>query len=125
MESTHRSNSKQAVQQRREQRRRALDTELRRIVGLLAERDDIVAVIVFGSVARNECGERSDLDLVVVQHTDRAFTDRVEEVYQLVLPRVDVDVLVYTPEEFEELKRDRPFGRRLAAEGRVVYEAAA
>src|SRR5437773_2451170 len=66
--------------------------------------------IVFGSVARGDADEWSDLDLVVVADTNRPFLERYldfEDIYD-VWPRLDL--LVYTPREFAEMRREgRPF----------------
>lgn len=68
-------------------------------------------------------GEWSDIDLVVVEETDRRFLDRSKDVLRLLQPRVGVDVLVYTPQEYERLARERPFVRaEIEGKGRVVYE---
>ena len=38
-------------------------------------------------------------------------------------PRVGVDVLVYTPREFEQLSQERAFLREeIVAKGKVIYE---
>jgi hypothetical protein len=44
-------------------------------------------------------------------------------VLELLKPQVGVDVLVYTPEEFEQLSKERAFVRQeIVAKGRVIYE---
>jgi hypothetical protein len=55
--------------------------------------------------------------------TDAPFLDRTRQVLALLQPRVGVDVLVYTPEEFERLSQERAFLRQeIVAQGRVIYE---
>ena len=81
--------------------------------------------IVFGSVARGEADAASDLDLVVIADTARPFFDRFKDFTGVwdVWPRLDV--LIYTPAEFEQMQaKGNPFIERVLAEGRVVYEAA-
>lgn len=81
--------------------------------------------IVFGSVARGEADAGSDLDLVIITETTRPFFERFRDFAGVwdVWPRLDL--LVYTPEEFEEMRADgNPFIERVLAEGRVVHEAA-
>ena len=80
-------------------------------------------MILFGSFARGEDVADSDLDLVVVKRTSLPFWRRVAEVRRLLKPRIAADVMVYTPEELEQLARERPFVRdEILGRGRVVYE---
>ena len=79
--------------------------------------------IVFGSVARGEADEWSDLDLVIVADTTRPFLQRYldfEGLYD-VWPRLDL--LIYTPEEFAAMQEQgRPFIEHVLREGAVVHE---
>ena len=80
--------------------------------------------IVFGSVARGEADEWSDLDLLVVADTTRPFFERWRDFAGLfdVWPRLDL--LVYTPAELERLRAEgRAFIEHVLAEGVVVHEA--
>ncbi|HCW51709.1 MAG TPA: hypothetical protein DGR79_06550 [Clostridiales bacterium] len=83
----------------------------------------IQKALLFGSAARGDVTESSDIDLILIKDTEARFLDRLEEALAALEPRVDLDVLVYTPEEFEELVRTRPFFERALKEGRVLYEA--
>jgi predicted nucleotidyltransferase len=63
-------------------------------------------VILFGSAARGETDRWSDLDVIVVMRSEKPFVERGREVMDRihrVLGR-HADALVYTPEEFEEMK---------------------
>ena len=42
--------------------------------------------------------------------------------YERIEPRVGLDLLAYTPQEFDAI-RERPFMRQALQEGRVLYEA--
>ncbi len=80
-------------------------------------------VILFGSRARGDDDEYSDLDLVIIKETEERFLDRLERVYELVKPTFAMDVLVYTPQEFAEMQeRDNPFIEMVLKEGVVIYE---
>ncbi|MFP4029750.1 MAG: nucleotidyltransferase domain-containing protein [Candidatus Brocadiia bacterium] len=114
--------AKEAVLKRRSQRQDELQRELERIKNVLSAQPDVERIIIFGSFARGESGERSDLDILVIQQTDKRFLERVDELYQLILPRLDVDLLVYTPEEWECIREQRNFGKRIEKEGRTIYE---
>ena len=78
-------------------------------------------VILFGSVARERIGAWSDLDLIVVLNSDQPFIKRLGLLYERIQPRVGLDLLAYTPQEFEPL-RERPFIRQALQEGKVLYE---
>ena len=79
---------------------RLLNGELNRIVEILKARD-VEKVILFGSLVDGDVGSTSDIDLIVVEKTDKRFLDRLGEVYSAIQPRMAADVLVYTPDELE------------------------
>jgi len=79
-------------------------------------------IILFGSAARGRAGEMSDLDLCVIANTDLKFHDRMGLVQDLYHGDRELQVLVYTPEEWQRmLEEGRDFIRTIAAEGRVLY----
>ncbi|MEW5768560.1 MAG: nucleotidyltransferase domain-containing protein [bacterium] len=81
-------------------------------------------VIFFGSYARGEIDEYSDLDFVVIKKTKKRFIRRLIEVAKLIDNDLgQVDVFVYTPEEFQRMVEwENPFIENVLKEGRVVYE---
>ncbi len=101
-----------------------MDAELKRLLEyLLNGESPPEKVIVFGSYAEGKVGEWSDLDVVVIQRTDLPFMERIRRFYREFKPRVAMDVLFYTPEEFRLLVRSRRFLREeVLRRGRVVYE---
>jgi predicted nucleotidyltransferase len=80
-------------------------------------------VYLFGSWARGEGDELSDLDLVVIKRTTAPFFDRLREIGALLPADVGgVDVLVYTPEEFRVMaKEGNAFAEMISKEGRLIY----
>ena len=104
-----------------ERRRRRLEAELDRIVPILP-RLGVLRAILFGSLARGDVGGQSDIDLILIAESNESFVERGARFYEALAPAVGIDILVYTPEEFEAV-RGRGFFRRALAEGRVVYEA--
>jgi predicted nucleotidyltransferase len=109
-----------------ENRIRLLNDELERFVDVASKELGAEKVILFGSLAGDgSIDEWSDLDLVIIAGTDLPFYRRIEQLLRGVRPRVGVDVFVYTPEEWEYMKTERPFIRDEAVKrGRVVYERA-
>lgn len=106
-----------------ESRRALLEAELDRWVKLLVQHANPQRILLFGSLASGKVEEWSDIDLVIVQETPLRFLDRIREVLQLLNPRVGADILVYTPDEFEQMTRERPFMRHeVLAKGKVLYE---
>ncbi|MEW6409599.1 MAG: nucleotidyltransferase domain-containing protein [Nitrospirota bacterium] len=84
--------------------------------------------LIFGSFARGDYSKRSDLDVIFVEETRKRFIDRIGRYLDTLrdkesLKPFDIDVLVYTPEEFEKMKKD---GNRFILwalrEGKVLYE---
>ncbi len=80
-------------------------------------------VYLFGSTARGEADELSDLDVVVIKRTATPFLERLREVVKLLPIELGaVAVLVYTPEEFTSMQREgNAFAELIAEEGRVIY----
>ena len=106
-----------------EKRRESLNRELERWLPLLIEHERPDKIIVFGSYSTGQVREWSDLDMVIVKETEARFLDRSRQVLLLLKPKVGLDVLVYTPQEFEQLSRERAFVRReIVDKGKVIYE---
>jgi predicted nucleotidyltransferase len=104
-------------------RKNLLASELARFVKILQMREDTERILVFGSWVSGELHAWSDLDLVIVQQTQLPFYKRLRQMRQLLNPKVGADILVYTPDEIEQLKRDRPFFQQeILDKSTVVYE---
>jgi predicted nucleotidyltransferase len=64
---------------------------------------------LFGSWARGEEDELSDLDLLIIKETESPFFDRLRE--------------VYTPKEFARMRRDgNAFAEMILEEGALIYD---
>ena len=81
-------------------------------------------IYLFGSWARDEEDDLSDIDIVVIKRTKAPFFDRLRETARLVPPGLEgVDILVYTPEEFFEMKRGgNAFAEMIMEEGIIIYD---
>jgi predicted nucleotidyltransferase len=106
-----------------EKRRAMLYNELQRWLPLLIDTLAPERIILFGSMNRGHVTEWSDIDLVIIQDTNLPFLKRIQQVLRLLHPKVGLDLLVYTPEEYATLVQERKFVRdEIAAKGRVLYE---
>jgi predicted nucleotidyltransferase len=104
-------------------RRDILKSELDRYVQLLRDHYDPQRIVLFGSMATDNIGEWSDIDLLIIKETNHRFLDRTREVIELLSPKVGVDILVYTPDEFGRLAEQRTFIRdEVVGKGKVLYE---
>lgn len=97
-----------------------LKAELEKILNKLRKDPSVRLVLLFGSLARGDASDHSDIDLIVVKETEKRFLDRLDEFYDDA--REAMDILVYTPQEFEYMKV-RPFVKRALQEGKILYEA--
>ena len=98
------------------------DLRVKRVVAsLMAYQPE--KIILFGSVARGDADEYSDIDLIIVKETETRFIQRQVDATNLVPRGISVDIFVYTPEEFQKMIDDNsPFFERALAEGIVLYE---
>ena len=85
---------------------------------------DIEAIILYGSVARGESNEESDIDILIISSNKRRVYDRASDIrYELDLKHGTLTtIMVYTPEEFEQsLSLGSPFLREVLKEGKALY----
>jgi len=79
-------------------------------------------IILFGSHARDDADQYSDIDLIIVYSTLKPFLDRLKELYiSWEIPKA-VDILAYTPEEYQKMMLDNSFLQDAVNEGEVLYE---
>jgi predicted nucleotidyltransferase len=77
-------------------------------------------IILFGSHARG--GPAADIDVVIIKETQDRFLDRLKHVYERWSLPVAVDILVYTPAEWDRMvEEERGFILRILQEGREIY----
>ena len=101
----------------------ALDEMVRRIV----ERFRPDRIILFGSHAKGNPTDDSDIDILVVMPVEGSRRRKANEIdLALADRRVPLDVIVVTPEQFER-QRDviGTVVRQAVREGKTVYERAA
>jgi predicted nucleotidyltransferase len=76
--------------------------DLRLFVQRLKKELPVTEVYLYGSFARGEIHEGSDIDLFIIGDFPERFFDRIGKV--LDLTDLPVEPLVYTKEEFDEMK---------------------
>ena len=111
----------QVLNARRQTYKNNLAAALEAIVVELSARPQVQKVILIGSYAAGRRDLFTDLDLVVVMDTRLDFVTRTAQLYGELATGVDMDLLVYTPQEFARL-RQRGFLRHALEGGKVLYE---
>ncbi len=99
----------------------ALERSLDDVVAQLAAMPEVERVILFGSYATGRRDLFTDLDLLVVMRSSLNFVSRTADLYRRLCPDVDMDLVVYTPEEIARAGT-HPFLRCILTEGRILYE---
>ena len=94
----------------------ALAEAVERIKPILSRKPEVELVVLFGSYAKGRRDLLTDLDVLVVMHSDKPFVDRIAELYRELHVPVDMDLVCYTPGEFEDM-RDSPFVKRALRRG--------
>ncbi|MBI2987473.1 MAG: nucleotidyltransferase domain-containing protein [Deltaproteobacteria bacterium] len=107
-------------------RRETLLRELERIKSKLVEQYRPERIILFGSLADHSpdaVHQWSDIDLAIVKSTPASFLDRIREVMDLLQPRVGLNAIVYTPEEFNRAEQEGHFFVRgeILKKGQVLF----
>ena len=103
---------------------RALQEALDDIVLALSRKGEVQRAILFGSYAEGRRDLFTDLDILVVMTSSQDFVTRTAAMYRYLASPVDMDLLVYTPEEFRRHSA-RGFIRQALEKGTVIYEKSA
>jgi uncharacterized protein len=88
----------------------------------IKKRFNIEIVILFGSRAKGTDWNTSDYDFIIVSKDfeNMHWLERISEIVKLWEPLVDIDVLPYTPEEFEDKKKNSSIVRTALKEGKEL-----
>lgn len=97
--------------------------KLRRLVRTLLPYEP-ERIYLIGSWARGEEDDLSDFDLIIIKKTKLSFLERLKEVSKLLNEKAGgFDILVYTPEEFEQMcEQGNAFAGMIVEEGRIIYD---
>jgi len=87
----------------------------------IASRLNIKKIYLFGSVARNDFNEGSDIDLAIIGDFRERFLDRCDKILEMT--ELPIEALCYTEQEFEEMiRRDNPFVQEIL-KGKIIYNS--
>jgi len=108
-------------------RKEKIEKELERIVAVLASEYKPQKIILFGSLAKGIKKTSQDIDLFLVKDTSTKFYLRGLEARKILgnsTPFLPLDIIIYTPNEFERAKKEnRFFLEKVLETGKVLYEA--
>lgn len=81
-------------------------------------------IILYGSVARGDFNENSDIDLIVIKKGVDNVRPlyRIREALSFTRDAAKVEPLVYSPEEIKSIEDDNFFLREAISTGKVIYE---
>ncbi len=81
-------------------------------------------IILFGSLARGETHEWSDIDLIVVKDTDARYGERVRELLPVLRGwKGGADILIYSLDEYQAAKaKSSGFLKEAEKDGVTLYE---
>ncbi len=103
-------------------RKKMLEKELEMIQELLPTLG-VERVILTGDMLSGNYSPDSRIDLIIVHDTDRPFGRRADFFSYHLGSSVEVETLVYTPEEFDHLKDTLPALHAACEKGREIYHA--
>lgn len=103
-------------------RQQMLEQELENIQGLLPTLG-VEKVILTGDMVSGNYSPDSRIDLIIVHDTDRPFGRRADFFSYHLGSAVEVETLVYTPEEFAHLQDTLPALYSACRKGRVIFDA--
>lgn len=106
-------------------RKDLLKKELRSFVETVKAHYHPDKIILFGSLASGRVSDMSDLDLIIVAESKDDFWSRLQNLSKYCSRKVGMDVLFYTPAEFNRLSATRTFFKKeIKEKGEVVYDKA-
>jgi len=103
-----------------------IKSELNTIINLIADTGIASKIILFGSMARDDATQDSDIDLCVLTPiTDRRPRDMKVDLRMAILDvqKTPLDLLLYHQDSFyEHASRPTSFEHMISTQGRVIYE---
>lgn len=102
------------------------DKEIQNIVNQLIRLYKPEKIILFGSLAKDQIKQGTDIDLFIIKSdVPKLGVDRIRQLDALIKYRLATDFIVYKPQELEQrLKLGDPFVKTILKKGKVLYDAA-
>ena len=102
------------------------DKEIQNIVNQLVRLYKPEKIILFGSLAKDQIKQGTDIDLFIIKSdVPELGVDRIRQLDALIKYKLATDFIVYKPQELEQrLKLGDPFVKTILKEGKVLYDAA-
>ena len=102
------------------------DKEIQNIVEQLIRLYKPEKIILFGSLAKGEIKQGTDIDLFIIKSdVPELGVDRIRQLDALIKYKLATDFIVYRPEELKRrLTLGDPFVKSILEEGKVLYDAA-
>jgi predicted nucleotidyltransferase len=98
-----------------------IKNEIERLVAALTEVDGVTAIFLFGSYARGEAIEGSDVDLMVLFKDEKSLWKGRKELFRAAAAaKILTQVLARTVDEFWE-KTEPTFREEILRDGRILY----
>ena len=99
-----------------------IERELARVVEALRPLG-VERVVLYGSHARGDFNQGSDIDLLIIWDTQERIFDRIDRVLEAADSDLPLAPLVYSPGEYERLRsQGASLIESVEHEGRVLYE---
>jgi predicted nucleotidyltransferase len=86
--------------------------------------DKLDSIILYGSIAREDFGTESDIDLLLILD-DKKLAERAFEIgYNVDIKNNSVtSILIYSPEEIRgNIELGSPFAKNVVTEGKIIYD---
>ena len=107
----------------KESEREKLSAKVNAAINRIAHGYQPDKIVLFGSFARGDFHDDSDVDLLIIKDTTDSVLRRMDAVLDHCTGDIAVEALIYTPTEFDAmLRRGSDFLQQALSDGRVVYE---
>lgn len=97
--------------------------EIKRITNQVIKNYQPQKIILFGSAARGDFNENSDVDMLIVKDAPGRRVDRIKNLLFSVDYNLPFEPLVYTPQELKEREKlGDSFILEVLSQGQILYE---